>query len=104
MSTWCWHYKNEKILNRPEIEFPLPKTGNLENILWNHMMQIYKDFDIYVTFGAGGAPTTLTPQALSTQYTYVAQWTKKYLICMKFFKNRKLHDNFIDKSNIDLNI
>ena len=36
-------------------------------------MRIYKDFDIYVTFGAGGAPTTLTPQALSTQYTYVAQ-------------------------------
>ena len=53
--------------------------------MWNHK-RIYKDFDIYVTFGAGGAPTTLTPQALSTQYTYVAQWTKKYLICMKSIK------------------
>ena len=71
-------------------------------------MRIYKGFDIYVTFGAGGAPTTLTPQALSTQYTYVAQWTKKYLICMKFstIENCKniYHDNFIDKSNNDLNI
>ena len=68
-------------------------------------MRIYKGFDIYVTFGAGGAPTTLTPQALSTQYTYVAQWTKKYLICMKFSPIENCsYINFIDKSDIDLNI
>ena len=74
------------------------------SILWNQM-RIYKDFNIHVTFGAGGAPTTLTLQALSTQYTYVAQWTKKYLICMKFSTVKKQHKyNFIDKSIIDLNI